>query len=153
MLLPLKQQHPNWECYGFDFSDNAVEILHKRIETTGLAVATQVADLTAQNLRLDFPLADLITVVFVLSSLPPERQEIAVKNIRNLLADGGTVVVRDYGINDHAMTRFGRGCKLGEHFYARQDGTLSYYFYRGTEFFFKLMNAGLVVKQKPRSTH
>ncbi|CAJ0584358.1 unnamed protein product, partial [Mesorhabditis spiculigera] len=42
---------------------------------------------------------------------------------------GGLLFIRDYGANDHAMVRFGRGAKLDERFYARQDGTRAYYFF------------------------
>ncbi|KIH48338.1 hypothetical protein ANCDUO_21594, partial [Ancylostoma duodenale] len=41
---------------------------------------------------------------------------------------GGSVIVRDYGIYDYAMIRFGRGAKLGDRFYVRQDGTRAFYF-------------------------
>ncbi|KJH52506.1 hypothetical protein DICVIV_01352 [Dictyocaulus viviparus] len=41
---------------------------------------------------------------------------------------GGSVIVRDYAINDYAMIRFGRGAKLADRFYVRQDGTRVFYF-------------------------
>ena len=37
-------------------------------------------------------------------------------------------MVRDYGVNDHAMVRFDPGHKLAEKFYVRQDGTRSFFF-------------------------
>uniref|UniRef100_A0A915B783 tRNA N(3)-methylcytidine methyltransferase n=1 Tax=Parascaris univalens TaxID=6257 RepID=A0A915B783_PARUN len=71
---------------------------------------------------------DLTTLIFVLSSIHPEKQAIAIRNLTKLVKKGGTVIVRDYGINDYAMLRFGRGAKLAERFYARQDGTRAFYF-------------------------
>ena len=44
------------------------------------------------------------------------------------LKAGGSVLVRDYGLHDQAMLRFGRGSKIDERFYVRQDGTRAYYF-------------------------
>ena len=41
------------------------------------------------------------------------------------------MLLRDYGINDHAMIRFKSGCKLSERFYVRQDNTRAYYFTTG----------------------
>ncbi|GFR91077.1 methyltransferase-like protein 6 [Elysia marginata] len=52
----------------------------------------------------------------------------AVKNIAQTLKPGGALLIRDYGLYDHAMLRFAKGHKLGDHFYVRQDGTRAYYF-------------------------
>jgi len=41
------------------------------------------------------------------------------------------VLVRDYGLYDHAMLRFAPGHKLADRFYVRQDGTRAYYFSTG----------------------
>jgi len=41
------------------------------------------------------------------------------------------VLVRDYGLYDHAMLRFTPGHKLADSFYVRQDGTRAYYFSTG----------------------
>lgn len=38
------------------------------------------------------------------------------------------VLIRDYGINDHSMIRFEPGHKLADNFYARQDGTRTFFF-------------------------
>ena len=50
-----------------------------------------------------------------------------------VLKPGGSLLFRDYGLYDHAMLRFGRGHKISEHFYVRQDGTRAYYFSEGDE--------------------
>ena len=41
------------------------------------------------------------------------------------------MLVRDYGLYDHAMLRFAPGHKISENFYVRQDGTRAYYFSEG----------------------
>jgi len=48
-----------------------------------------------------------------------------------VLKVGGQILLRDYGLYDHAMLRFKPGHKLGEHFYVRQDFTRAYYFSLG----------------------
>ena len=45
-----------------------------------------------------------------------------------VLRPGASVIVRDYGLYDHAMVRFGAEAKLDERCYVRQDGTMAYYF-------------------------
>ena len=37
-------------------------------------------------------------------------------------------MVRDYGVNDHSMIRFGPGHKIDDKFYVRQDGTRTFFF-------------------------
>ncbi|VDM40025.1 unnamed protein product, partial [Toxocara canis] len=77
---------------------------------------------------IGFQGADLTTLIFVLSAIHPEKHAIAIRNLTKVVKKGGTVIVRDYGVNDHAMIRFGRGAKLSDRFYARQDGTRAFYF-------------------------
>ena len=48
-----------------------------------------------------------------------------------MLKPGGDVILRDYGLYDHAMMRFKSGHKIQDHFYKRQDGTRAYYFTTG----------------------
>ncbi|VDN06759.1 unnamed protein product [Thelazia callipaeda] len=127
-VFPLTQLYPHWTFQAFDFSDNAIKLLCERCDQNNVFINTAVADLTSENLSLNFPLADIASLIFVLSSIPPEKQQQAIKNLTGLLRPQGIVVVRDYGINDHAMLRYGRECKLDERFYAKQDGTVAYYF-------------------------
>lgn len=41
------------------------------------------------------------------------------------------MLVRDYGLYDHAMLRFKPGHKLSDNLYVRQDNTRAYYFSLG----------------------
>lgn len=136
LIFPLIHIYPHWNFYAFDFSENAIRLLRERSEASSLSVSTAVADLTCDNFFLDFPATDVISLTFILSAIPPCKQQQAVRNLFNLLKVRGVVFVRDYGINDHAMVRFGRQCKLDERFYAKQDGTMTYYFKLGVVFNF-----------------
>lgn len=66
---------------------------------------------------------DVASLIFVLSAIHPDKFVEALVNIRSVLKSDGVLVFRDYGLHDMAQIRFGRGNKLGENFYVRQDGT------------------------------
>lgn len=145
MLFPLVAELPKLKLFAFDFSANAIKLLEERAAELGvsyfcqffellnksfqLSVATSVVDLSIPSISAPFKeQVDLATLIFVLSAIHPDKQKIAAENMKNLVKVGGTVVVRDYGLNDHAMIRFGRDARLGDRFYVRQDGTRAYYF-------------------------
>ena len=86
---------------------------------------------------------NIITCIFVLSAIHPEKHQqvnlpamrspskLATQVLRNLaavLAPGGVLLFRDYGLYDMAQIRFKSGSKISENFYTRQDGTRSYFF-------------------------
>ncbi|KAI6196376.1 Cyclin domain-containing protein [Aphelenchoides besseyi] len=133
MLFPLTEYFNNWKFYAFDFASNAVEEIRKRAQESDVNVTAKVVDLTAPTTsdeQADFPLADLTTLIFVLSAIHPDKHSQAVRNLFAYVRPGGSVFVRDYGAMDYAMIRFGRGAKIADRFYARQDGTRAFYFYK-----------------------
>ncbi|CAI4224689.1 unnamed protein product [Auanema sp. JU1783] len=129
MLFPLAFSYPSLKLQAFDFSKNAVEMLRKRAAEHNMDVETTVLDLSKP---IEVPVfsrkANFATLIFVMSAIPPEKFATVVANMKDLMADGGSLLIRDYAINDHAMIRFGRESKVADRFYTRQDGTLAYYF-------------------------
>jgi len=92
-----------------------------------------VCDLTKDPLEANVPAGevDIVTMIFVLSAIPPEAMVRALRNVAGLLRPGGVVIFRDYGQYDMAQLRFGAGHRLEDGLYVRQDGTLAYYFDKG----------------------
>lgn len=85
-----------------------------------------------QNLHKNFSKIDVVSLIFVLSSIAPKKQKQLILNLKHILKLGGSIVVRDYGAYDHAMLRFGRGTKINDRFYTRHDGTRAYFFFTGS---------------------
>lgn len=87
-------------------------------------------DITTQDILQTLPenSIDIITLVFVLSAIHPDKFYQTLKNIFALLKPGGILLFRDYGLYDMAQLRFKAGHKIADNFYMRQDGTRSYYF-------------------------
>ncbi|VDP22228.1 unnamed protein product [Heligmosomoides polygyrus] len=129
MLFPLKIAFPHFRLQAFDFSPRAVQMCAERAKQLEVDVETSLVDLSVPSEASDFKeQADMATLIFVLSAIHPDKHAIAARNMCKYIKPGGSVVVRDYGVNDYAMIRFGRGAKLADRFYVRQDGTRAFYF-------------------------
>ncbi|KAF6778170.1 hypothetical protein AHF37_02366 [Paragonimus kellicotti] len=128
--------------FACDISERAVRIIRERILSLSPSLPCKafVCDVSQPgNLRHALIQAqsdsnvtelDLVTLIFVLSALNPPDMIICLKNVASVLKPGGRLLFRDYGLHDYAQLRFGRGTRLLSELpsYARQDGTLSYFF-------------------------
>lgn len=115
--------------YACDFSTRAVEFVKEHSLYCEDKVKAFVSDITKDDLLSQVGEAvDIVSMIFVLSAIHPSKFSDTIQNIYRCLLPGGIVLVRDYGIYDMAMLRFGPGSKLADRLYVRQDGTRSYYF-------------------------
>ncbi|XP_068615717.1 tRNA N(3)-methylcytidine methyltransferase METTL6 [Brachionichthys hirsutus] len=116
--------------YACDFSPRAVDFVKRNPLYCADRCAAFQCDLTKDDLRDEVPegAVDVVTLIFVLSAVQPDKMELVLENISRVLKPGGVVLFRDYGLYDHAMLRFKAGSKLGENFYVRQDGTRAHFF-------------------------
>lgn len=90
-----------------------------------------VCDLTIDDLNQQIPPSsiDIVTMIFVLSAVSPEKMHLVLQNIRRVLKPKGHVLFRDYATGDLAQERL--TCKdqmISENFYVRGDGTRAFYF-------------------------
>ncbi|OQV14648.1 Methyltransferase-like protein 6 [Hypsibius exemplaris] len=131
LFLPLLEENPSVYVYACDFAPTAISIIQADPNYRKHSDRCQcfVADITKDDLTSNIPeTLDIVTLIFVLSAIHPEKMVAAVRNLRKVLRPGGLVLFRDYGLYDHAMIRFAPGHKLDEKFYFRQDCTYTYYF-------------------------
>ncbi|KAJ3214934.1 GTPase-activating protein S13 [Dinochytrium kinnereticum] len=113
-----------------DFSKKAIEFVQSHESYDEARCKGFVCDLTKDPLvdTIEKDSVDIVSAIFCLSAIPPEKLEDAVKNIASCIKPGGLLIMRDYGIMDQAELRFKPGRMIRPHFYARQDGTFSVYF-------------------------
>ncbi|KAM8826926.1 tRNA N(3)-cytidine methyltransferase METTL6 isoform 2-T2 [Synchiropus picturatus] len=130
-IFPLLQDDDlNVFVYACDFSPRAIDFVKKNPLFCPDRCRAFTCDLTREDLRENVAEAgvDVVTLIFVLSAIHPDKMKQVVVNISRVLKPGGAVLFRDYGVHDHAMKRFKSSSKLGDNLYVRQDGTRSYFF-------------------------
>ena len=131
LIFPLDEVNKDLFIYACDFSPRAVEFVKKNTKYDESRMKVFQCDITeAEQFEGQVPEGslDMITMIFVLSAIHPEKFAVVVRNLHRLLKAGGKVLFRDYGRNDMAQIRFKPGSKIAEHLYVRQDGTRSFFF-------------------------
>lgn len=132
LVFPLIEDnhHNRFFIYAMDFSPRAIEIVKQNLLYSDQYMAAFACDVTTSDIfdTIQAGTIDLITLVFVLSAIHPEKFTTVAKNLNRLLKPGGVVLFRDYGLYDMAQLRFKAGSKIDEKLYVRQDGTRSYFF-------------------------
>ena len=135
--FPLLRSNPNIYIFAFDFSSTAVQLVRQSEQFNKERMHAFVWDFSETPLQRMQPnvtngLADnhahFATMIFVLSAIPPTKQQTAVNNLSLLLKPGGKLLFRDYATGDMAQSRFSERNKIDENYYVRQDDTLSYFF-------------------------
>lgn len=159
-LCPLMELNPMKYFIGFDCSQHAIEnfkvtlLLHnsylmeqKRERYNEDQCKVFVLDITREAIPDTIPenSVDIALLVFVLSAISPQYFESVLKQIfkvrwkgsfthLKVLKPGGILFFRDYGKYDMTQMRFSakkRPNKMGEDYYVRGDGTLTYFFEKG----------------------
>lgn len=131
LIFPLIEDKINdYFIYGLDFSPRAIEIVKQNPLYSEEYMKAFACDITNDDVfeTIESESLDLITLIFVLSAIHPDKFPKVVENLKKLLKPGGMVLFRDYGLHDMAQLRFKSGSKIADKLYVRQDGTRSYYF-------------------------
>jgi len=151
-IFPMLEEVPGLKVLACDFSPRAVDFVKSHEKYDETRIRAFVCDITAKDcftpleelayckgnvnnevedkeVSDNHNAADFLSMIFVLSSISPgQKQRDAIENISKVVKPGGIVFFRDYGRHDMAQLRFKGGKKIDENFYARRDGTRSYYF-------------------------
>lgn len=127
-IFPLIAKYPDIFVHGCDFSPRAIDLVKAHTDFKDDRVNAFVCDLTVDDLAKKIlpSSVDIVTMIFVLSAIAPEKMPSVLKNLKSVLKPNGCVLIRDYGIGDLAQERL--VCKnqqISENFYVRGDGTVS----------------------------
>ncbi|XWS26435.1 hypothetical protein CRYUN_Cryun26dG0032200 [Craigia yunnanensis] len=130
-VFPLIATYPDVFVHACDFSQRAVNLVKAHKDFTETRVSAFVCDLTIDDLCKQISPAsiDVVTMIFVLSAVSPEKMPLVLQNIKKVLKPNGYVLFRDYAVGDLAQERFSsKDQKISENFYVRGDGTRAFYF-------------------------
>ncbi|XP_030343399.1 mRNA N(3)-methylcytidine methyltransferase METTL8 isoform X2 [Strigops habroptila] len=132
-ILKVLCNTPGTFLYCCDFASGAVELVKSHSSYNSAWCSAFVHDVCDDALPYPFPdeILDVILLVFVLSTIHPDRMQGVVNRLAKLLKPGGMLLFRDYGRYDTAQLRFKKGRCLSENFYVRGDGTRVYFFTKG----------------------
>ncbi|KAG8510480.1 Methyltransferase-like protein 8, partial [Galemys pyrenaicus] len=168
-ILNTLQDTPESFLYCCDFASGAVDLVKSHSSYRAAQCFAFIHDICDDGLPYPFPdgILDVILLVFVLSSIHPDRilernwsnyfiselsvtvrmkMQGVVNRLSKLLKPGGMLLFRDYGRYDKTQLRFKKGHCLSENFYVRGDGTRAYFFTKG-EVHNMFCKAGLDEKQ------
>ncbi|XP_010889255.1 mRNA N(3)-methylcytidine methyltransferase METTL8 isoform X2 [Esox lucius] len=137
-------KHTGAFVYCCDFSSRAVQLVKDHPDYDQSLCHAFVQDICDEVASFPFPplSLDVILLVFVLSSIHPERVQGVVNRLSEFLKPGGIFLFRDHGRYDLSQLRFKKGRCLSDNFYTRGDGTCVYFFTKD-EVHSLFSNAGL----------
>ncbi|WJX09662.1 hypothetical protein P8452_00471 [Trifolium repens] len=130
-IFPVIASYPDAFVYACDFSPRAIELVKMHEDFKESHVHAFVSDLTADDICKEITPSsvDIVTMIFMLSAVSPEKMPLVLQNIRKVIKPNGYVLLRDYATGDLAQERFsGKDQKISDNFYVRGDGTRAYYF-------------------------
>lgn len=130
-IFPLISTYPDIFVHACDFSPRAVNLVKTHKDFIDGRVNAFVCDLTADDLsqHISPSSVDIVSMIFVLSAVSPQKMALVLQNIRKVLKPNGCVLFRDYATGDLAQERFSsKDQKISENFYVRGDGTRAFYF-------------------------
>jgi methyltransferase-like protein 6 len=132
-IFPMLAANPRLFVFAVDFAPISVEMVKANPQYDETRARAAVCDITCGRLpaELGEVNADIVTLVFVLGSIVPEKQAAAIRTAASGLRPGGRLFFRDHAIDDHAQVRFEASAeprKLEDNLYVRRDKTLAYYF-------------------------
>ncbi|TVU48410.1 hypothetical protein EJB05_08046 [Eragrostis curvula] len=104
-VFPLLSTYPDIFVHACDFSQRAVDLVKKHKDFIPGRINAFVCDITSEQLTesVEPSSVDIVTMIFMLSAVAPDKMPSVLQNVRNILKDGGRVLFRDYAFGDLAQ--------------------------------------------------
>ncbi|XP_072969079.1 tRNA N(3)-methylcytidine methyltransferase trm141-like isoform X2 [Typha angustifolia] len=104
-LFPLLVAFPEILVHACDFSPHAIELLKENGNLRSDQVNAFVCDVTMDNLceHIKPASVDVVTMIFMLSAVPPVKMPLVLQNIKKVLKPNGYLLFRDYAMGDFAQ--------------------------------------------------
>ena len=122
----------NAHVYACDFAPKAIEALQKRKDYDACRVTVFVTNIARDDLLQVIPREsiDAVTMIFVLSAIPPSYLQATISNISRTLRAGGKIFFRDYSYGDLSQYKFSMKNQslASDGLFVRTDNTLVSYF-------------------------
>lgn len=130
-LAAILDCNPTIRCYACDVSPTALELLRAKISSHHMervrAFCCDVAqEPDALQAAVGGAVIDLALLIFTLSAIDPRHHVAVLRHLRAVMRPGSLLCFRDYGLYDITQLRSRR--RLGDCLFARQDGTLAFFF-------------------------
>ncbi|RLN16628.1 uncharacterized protein C2845_PM02G37840 [Panicum miliaceum] len=126
-IFPLLSTYPDIFVHACGFSPRAVDLVKKHKDFRPDRLNAFVCDITSEKLteNMEPYSADIVTMIFVLSAVAPDKMPLVLQNARSVLKHGGRVLFRDYAFGDIAQERLmSKGQQISDNFYVRGNGTV-----------------------------
>lgn len=145
MVYPVLARNDTTKAHCCDFSNRAVDILKSNPLYNEERMNAFVFDLVKEGEMLasrvqshPFGQPTVVSLIFVLSAIPPKNHRAVLANLVECLPIGGTLLFRDFAHGDLAQLRFHQKASAAwcepallsesHDFYRRGDNTFTYFF-------------------------
>ena len=145
MVYPVLARNDTTKAHCCDFSNRAVDILKSNPLYNEERMNAFVFDLVKEGDMLasriqshHFGQPTVVSLIFVLSAIPPKNHRAVLANLVKCLPIGGTLLFRDFAHGDLAQLRFHQKASAAwcepsllsesQDFYRRGDNTFTYFF-------------------------
>nr|XP_043624434.1 uncharacterized protein LOC122596003 isoform X2 [Erigeron canadensis] len=130
-VFPLAATYPGVYIHACDFSSRAIDLVKAHKDFKEAKINAFACDITSDDLVNHIPPSsvDIVTMIFVLSAVSPEKMPLALQNIKKIMKPNAYLLFRDYATGDLAQERLiCKDQKISENFFVRGDGTRAFYF-------------------------